>query len=356
MSTTDTRNERERTLCAPEGERAPEPLQSIVCEHGKARYACSRCTTTSPFDGIAERAVEPKRKLSSYELHVMQKCEHGHECRCYLVGGLILSAECCVHGERECAAPVQPDTPSAQPVESDGFVTTIRTADLFKGATINIPIPGVPNRFPDINAAARYAEDAEIAREDECRPHQGDVRRAVALARLTSLMAQAYGEDGFPDAPPFVAAAMTYAVRLSLGIESIDLPCEGNTEREAAILALANDRALPEYDEREWWAKLGSPSWDDMLFAFECFNRITTRLQECAQKHRLGLGGEFTDELVCDEVDRLREAMGQIRAATSVACVKPRPKEGEGRGDEFLRTLHLVYTTARRALGGHHER
>jgi hypothetical protein len=36
------------------------------------------------------------------------------------------------------------------------------------------------------------------------------------------------------------------------------------------------------------------------------YQQVTARLQECVQRHHLGLGGERVDELVCDEVDRLR--------------------------------------------------
>ena len=46
----------------------------------------------------------------------------------------------------------------------------------------------------------------------------------------------------------------------------------------------------------------------DMQFAMEEYKEITDRLQQCVQRHRLGLGGERIDVLVCDEVDRLRAA------------------------------------------------
>lgn len=46
----------------------------------------------------------------------------------------------------------------------------------------------------------------------------------------------------------------------------------------------------------------------DMQVAMEEYREITDRLQQCVQRHRLGLGGERIDVLVCDEVERLRAA------------------------------------------------
>lgn len=38
----------------------------------------------------------------------------------------------------------------------------------------------------------------------------------------------------------------------------------------------------------------------------EMYSQVTTPLQNCCQRHHLGLGGEMTHELVVEEVDRLR--------------------------------------------------
>lgn len=63
----------------------------------------------------------------------------------------------------------------------------------------------------------------------------------------------------------------------------------------------------------------------------EMYTQVTSPLQECCQRHRLGLGGELCHELVIEEVDRLRRfetyvcqviAMGQQADLTVEALPK----------------------------------
>jgi hypothetical protein len=44
---------------------------------------------------------------------------------------------------------------------------------------------------------------------------------------------------------------------------------------------------------------------DSVRWLVENYKRVTTNLQECVQRHHLGLGGEKVDELVCAELNRL---------------------------------------------------
>jgi dihydroneopterin aldolase len=49
---------------------------------------------------------------------------------------------------------------------------------------------------------------------------------------------------------------------------------------------------------------------------------LCTRLQECVQKHRIGLGGEKLDQLVVTYIDRLTTALQRLQAALEEAsCV-----------------------------------
>lgn len=85
----------------------------------------------------------------------------------------------------------------------------------------------------------------------EREPSEKGKKRALAFNRLLSLMAQAYGEDGFPGAPEFVARAVEYAVGINLGTVEWK-PGPGptlNTPEEEEILAIATPS--PAQGERE---------------------------------------------------------------------------------------------------------
>jgi hypothetical protein len=60
----------------------------------------------------------------------------------------------------------------------------------------------------------------------------------IAFNRLTSMLAQVYGEEGLPDAPEFIQRAHAYALDIALGIREWVAPDDGeNTPEEADIVA-----------------------------------------------------------------------------------------------------------------------
>lgn len=61
-------------------------------------------------------------------------------------------------------------------------------------------------------------------------------RTTIAFNRLASLMAEAYGEEGLPDAPYALRLAFGYAIEVALGI--VPWPSEEATQREEAIRAV----------------------------------------------------------------------------------------------------------------------
>ena len=62
---------------------------------------------------------------------------------------------------------------------------------------------------------------------------------AIAFNRLTSMLAQVYGEEGLPEAPYFVQRAHGYALDIALGLCQWVRPEDGgNTPEEAAIVAM----------------------------------------------------------------------------------------------------------------------
>ncbi|HEX6941148.1 MAG TPA: hypothetical protein VF158_17225, partial [Longimicrobiales bacterium] len=67
-------------------------------------------------------------------------------------------------------------------------------------------------------------------------------RSVIAMNRLISLMARAYGEEGFPGAPEFVRRAMSYAADLHLGLRewSPDVPNRAEDEILAALRSEAS--------------------------------------------------------------------------------------------------------------------
>ena len=135
---------------------------------------------------VEEERKGPERQMSSWGRHAMQKCERGHDCNCAMMGGLILSAACCVHGERECAAPVQPDTPSdverlldwideRLPLEPRG------AAQPDTGEAVGERDPAAPTHLT-IEAERRLVADIDLS---DPNPPQGlrDIREAMLEVR-----------------------------------------------------------------------------------------------------------------------------------------------------------------------------
>ena len=89
----------------------------------------------------------------------------------------------------------------------------------------------------DEQAAFLNAHDAGYAKGH--RDNERQRLTTIAFNRLTSMLAQVYGEEGLPDAPEFVARAHSYAMGIALGITEWERPRGGgNTPEEAAIVAM----------------------------------------------------------------------------------------------------------------------
>lgn len=50
------------------------------------------------------------------------------------------------------------------------------------------------------------------------------------------------------------------------------------------------------------------------------YRKICTRLQECVQKHHIGLGGEKLDQLVCDHIEAQAAQIQAMREAMTEAA------------------------------------
>lgn len=57
----------------------------------------------------------------------------------------------------------------------------------------------------------------------------------------------------------------------------------------------------------------GNRPIETVLWVLQKYRQICATLQECVQKHHLGLGGEHIDTLAVEEIDRLRAALQRIR-------------------------------------------
>lgn len=75
------------------------------------------------------------------------------------------------------------------------------------------------------------------------------------------------------------------------------IPAPGSASRWERVRAIVTANGKFGYDDDN--------IVDLVEFVFESHNRICTNLQECVQRHKLGLGGEYVDKVVIRELDRL---------------------------------------------------